>query len=35
MYRRNEKNSNDKNKNVEFRWKTTKFEALFFSELHL
>ena len=35
MYRRYEENANDKNKNVEFWWETTKFEALFFSELHL
>ena len=35
MYRWYEENTNDKNKNVEFRWETTKFKALFLSELHL
>lgn len=35
MYRWYEENANDKNENVEFRWETVKFEALFVSELHL
>ena len=35
MYRRYEENANNENKNVEFWWEATKFETLFFSELHL